>query len=145
MRQILRVKRLLIATILGVKLTMKIVTMKKPCFGQFCRFLNYPLTLKLLHTYIYVFRAFFGFFNFYASCCFFFLSNCKIILFYLKLRATKARSFGVQMYQCPAEQQRSPEKLQAFLQCFQTKERTLRLNEAKINSGNASNRDHFMT
>ena len=78
MRQRLQVKTLLIATSLGVKLTMKIVTTKKPCFEQLCRFFNYPFTLRLLHTYIYVFRAFFGFFNFYATCCCFFIVVVKL-------------------------------------------------------------------
>ena len=42
-----------------------------------------------------------------------------------------------------AELQTSAPKLHAFLQCFETKEHTLRLNEAKINSDIASNGYHF--
>ena len=74
----LQVKTLLLATSLGVKVTMKIVTTKQPSFRYFCGFFTYALTLRSLHTYIYVFRAFFGFFNFYDTCCCFFIVILKL-------------------------------------------------------------------
>ena len=46
------------------KVTMNIVTTKKPSFGIFWRFVTSALTLRPRNTYIYVFRVLFGFFIF---------------------------------------------------------------------------------
>ena len=51
--------------------------------------------------------------------------------------------FGVSMDQFAAEQQTNPAKLQRFLQLFQTKERTIRVNQAKVTSENAFHGYHF--
>ena len=50
--------------ILIFKVTMDQVKIEKLCFGCFCRFVTSALTLRLRSTYIYVFQALFGFFNF---------------------------------------------------------------------------------
>ena len=49
---------------LGLNVIMNQVTTEKPGFEYFERFMTRALTLRLQNTYIYIFRAFFGFFNF---------------------------------------------------------------------------------
>ena len=97
MRPRLQVKTLFLATSLGVKVSMKKEKPKKPCFAYFCRLLTYALTLRSLHTYIYVFRALFGFFNVYATCCCFFIVRIK--LFYSTLNFEQQKP-GLLASQC---------------------------------------------
>ena len=61
----LLVKTNLMEIILGLKVTMDQVKTKKFCFVYFCRF----LTLRPWNTYIYGFRALFGFCSFLATSC----------------------------------------------------------------------------
>ena len=65
----LLVKILVMEIILGVKVTVIIVKTKKPCFGYLSIFVTRPLALRVRNTYIYVFRAFFGFFKFQVTFC----------------------------------------------------------------------------
>ena len=55
MRLRLLVKMLLMETILGVKVIMNIVKMKKPFWGYFCRLVSRALTLRPRNPYIYIF------------------------------------------------------------------------------------------
>ena len=90
---------------------------EKTLFWVFYRFLTRVLSLRPRNTYIYVFRAFFGFFIFYAICW----------------------SFGVSMNQFAAAQQTSTSKLLAFFQRFQARECARRVSEAKITTENVFN------
>ena len=69
LKVILLVKTYLIEIILGLKVTMEQVKTGKFFSVCFSRFLTSALTLRPQNTDIYVFRALFGFCNFLATCC----------------------------------------------------------------------------
>ena len=105
--------------ILGLKATMDQVQVKRFCFGYFCRFLISALTLRSRNTYIYVFRALFGFGNFLSTSCEF-------------------HKLGVSS--CAAHQYI---EITGFFLRFQTKERILRVNKSKITGENKFIGDQF--
>ena len=62
-------KALLMEIFLRLKVTMNQVKTKTLGFRYFCRFVTRALARRLGNTYIYVFRALFGFCNFQATSC----------------------------------------------------------------------------
>ena len=120
--------------ILGVKVTVIIVKTKKPCFGYLSTFVTRPLALRVRNTYIYVFRAFFGFFNYQATSCSFQKLTVRLFHSPLHFEQKQPRRHNVifTMKCFAAAQQTNTPKLPAFYKTFQTEERALRVNEAKI-------------
>ena len=55
---------------------------KKLCFGYFCRFVINGLTLRPRNTYTYVFRALFGFCNFFSHFLRVLEARTILVLFY---------------------------------------------------------------
>ena len=110
MRERLQVKRLLLATSLGVTVTMKIITTKKPCFAYFCRLLTCALTLRSLHTYI-CFWSILWFLQVLYYQLLFFLINSEIIPLYLKFLGKK---HGFSASQCTSLLLRSKQVLQNY-------------------------------
>ena len=110
---------LLIEIILGVKVTMNIATLKRPCLWYFSRFVTRAITFRPPNTNIYDFRAIFGLSKFQVICSDF--QKLTVKLFHCILTFQK-KQHEVMAFQCTSlllQNKSVPQNYKNFLKDFQ--------------------------
>ena len=125
-------KTLLMAIILGLKVTMDQVKTRKLCLGYFCRFATSALTFRPRNMYIYVFRAFFGFYNFWATSCGFWKLGVSSFSSKLNFEYIERDFWRLHVLVCCYAANQYTEITSIFFLRFQTEERVLRVNSTDV-------------
>ena len=125
---------------LKLKITMNKVKMKKLDFRYFCRFGTRALTLRPRNTYIYVFRALFGFCNFQATCCEFSKLGVTYLDSKLNFESIEQVFWRLNVLVCCCAASQYSEITCIFLRS-QTEESVVRVNKSEITGENAFSGD----
>ena len=116
---------------LWLKVTMDQVKTEKFCFAFFCRFVTSALTIRPRNSYIYVFRAYFGFCSFLATSFDFW--KLAVSLFFMYTKFDFWRLYAANQYS----------EISGIFLRVQTEERALRVNKSKITGAKTFNGDQF--
>lgn len=119
------------------------VVTKKHCFVCFCRFVTCALSLRSGNTDVYVFQAFFGFYQLLHYFLFFKGGRIKVISIYNEFRVKRARFLLCKCTSFLLGDKPGQQNYQQFFKRFQTKACVLRVNETISTLKNAFNENHL--